>query len=80
MLLSNENACTRVRVRTGELLDQIEYQVKGAANYVEQGTQQVQGAIQNAKKARKYQCCMLVCVLILVGVLVLVLFVFKKSR
>lgn len=54
--------------------------MKGAANYVEQGTQQVQGAIQNAKRARKYQCCMLVCVLILVGVLVLVLFVFKKSR
>ena len=28
----------------GELLDQIEYQVKGAANYVEEGTVQVRGA------------------------------------
>ena len=36
----------------GELLDQIEYQVKGAANYVEEGTLQVQGAIEHAKKAR----------------------------
>jgi len=34
----------------GELLDQIEYQVKGAANYVEEGTLQVQGAIEHAKK------------------------------
>lgn len=34
----------------GEMLDQIEYQVKGAANYVEEGTLQVQGAIANAKK------------------------------
>lgn len=62
---------------TGELLDQIEYQVKGAAQYVEDGTLQVQGAIQHAKKARKYQCCMLICTLVAVGVLVLVLFVFK---
>ena len=118
---------------TGELLDQIEYQVKGAANYVEEGTlqvgwgsffflfffkcisqghmcldgksnslfkktssrspteltnghtcihiqwMQVQGAIQHAKKARKYQCCMLICTLVAVGILVLVLFVFKKN-
>ncbi|GAB5029977.1 epimorphin family [Nannochloropsis oceanica] len=63
----------------GELLDQIEYQVKGAANYVEDGTLQVQGAIESAKKARKYQCCMLVCVMVLVGILVLVLFVFRKQ-
>jgi hypothetical protein len=34
---------------------QIEYQVKNAANHVEEGTLQVQGAIENAKKARKYQ-------------------------
>jgi t-SNARE complex subunit (syntaxin) len=63
--------------KIGELLDQIEYQVKGAANYVEEGTLQVQGAIEHAKKARKYQCCMLIFVLVLVGVLVLVFFVIK---
>jgi t-SNARE complex subunit (syntaxin) len=39
----------------------------------------VQGAIENAKKARKYQCCILICVMMVVGILVLVLFVFKKN-
>lgn len=63
----------------GELLDQIEYQVKNAANHVEEGTLQVQGAIENAKKARKYQCCLLCMVMVIVGILVLILFVLRRN-
>lgn len=54
-------------------------QVKGASTYIAAGNDQVQGAIENAKKARKWQCCILICVMIVVGILILVLFVFKKN-
>jgi t-SNARE complex subunit (syntaxin) len=54
-------------------------QVKGAAQYIEDGTGQVQQAIEKANSARKTQCCLLICVMIIVGILVLVIFVFRKN-
>ncbi|KUF87026.1 hypothetical protein AM588_10001884 [Phytophthora nicotianae] len=43
----------------GELLDQIDYQVRTAANYVEQGNKEVQKAIKHQKSYRKKMCCLL---------------------
>lgn len=43
----------------GEMLDQIEFQVRAAANYIEQGNVEVQKAIQSQKSARKKKCCLL---------------------
>ena len=39
----------------GELLDQIEFQVKNAADYIEDGNVQVYESIQYQKKIRKKQ-------------------------
>lgn len=39
----------------GELLDQIEFQVNSAADYVEQGNEEVVEAIEISKKVRKKQ-------------------------
>jgi t-SNARE complex subunit (syntaxin) len=55
----------------GELLDQIEYQVRSAADYVEEGNVQVYGAIEYQKKIRKKQCWI---ILVVVVLLIIVLF------
>lgn len=57
----------------GELLDQIEYQVKSAADYVEDANEQVFEAINYQKKARKKQCCIIIIVLVLVIILLFAL-------
>lgn len=53
----------------GELLDQIEYQVKSAADYVEDANVQVYESIQYQKKIRKKQCCIIIIVLVVVIIL-----------
>lgn len=50
----------------GELLDQIEFQVKSAADYVEDANVQVFESIQYQKKIRKKQCCITIIVLVVV--------------
>ena len=50
----------------GELLDQIEYQVRSAADYVEEGNVQVYEAIEYQKKIRKKQCWIILVVVILI--------------
>ena len=50
----------------GELLDQIEYQVKTAADYVEDANVDVYEAIEHQKKIRKKQCWIILIVVILV--------------
>mmetsp|Transcript_24210 Transcript_24210/g.72638 ORF Transcript_24210/g.72638 Transcript_24210/m.72638 type:complete len:310 (+) Transcript_24210:187-1116(+) len=57
----------------GELLDQIEYQVKSAGEYIEDGNVDIKYAIQYQAEIRKKQCCLCVCVLIIVVVLLAVL-------
>ncbi|DBA05239.1 TPA: hypothetical protein N0F65_007401 [Lagenidium giganteum] len=51
----------------GEMLDQIEFQVRTAANYVEQGNKEVVKALKSQTKARKKKCCLL-----MVGVLIII--------
>lgn len=55
----------------GELLDQIEYQVRSAADYVEDANVDVYEAIEYQKKIRKKQCWIL---LIVVVAIVVILF------
>ncbi|KAL3674820.1 hypothetical protein V7S43_000747 [Phytophthora oleae] len=63
----------------GELLDQIDHQVRSAANYVEQGNQEMTKAIKYQKAHRKKMCCLLgVGVAILLAIVVIAL-VLKKS-
>ena len=50
----------------GELLDQIEYQVRSAADYVEEGNIEVYEAIEYQKKIRKKQCWIILIVVILI--------------
>jgi len=54
----------------GELVDQIEHNVKSAKDYVEDANVNVHGAIEISKKVRKKQCCIMVLVIIIaLGVL-----------
>lgn len=61
----------------GEMLDQIEFQVRTAANYVEQGNNEVSKALKSQKSARNKKCCLLFVGLAIVLVIVLVA-AFKK--
>jgi len=54
----------------GELLDQIEYQVRSAADYVEDANVDVYEAIEYQKKIRKKQCW-IVLIVVVVGIIVL---------
>jgi len=50
----------------GELLDQIEFNVKNAADYVEEANVQVFKSIEISKRTRKKQCCILICITVLI--------------
>lgn len=56
----------------GEMLDQIEFQVRTAANYVEQGNQEVSKALKSQKSARKKKCCLLFVGITIILIIVLV--------
>mmetsp|Transcript_20346 Transcript_20346/g.22105 ORF Transcript_20346/g.22105 Transcript_20346/m.22105 type:complete len:316 (+) Transcript_20346:253-1200(+) len=56
--------------RQGELLDQIEHQVKDAADYIDQGNTELVEAIEIQKSIRKKQCCIALIVLIIIGIIV----------
>lgn len=49
----------------GELIDQIEYNVKSAADYVEDANVNVYHAIEYSKSIRKKQCCIIVLVVVI---------------
>ena len=57
----------------GELLDQIEFQVREAGDYVEDANVEVFGAIDYQKKIRKKQCWILLIVVIATLVVVFVI-------
>ena len=63
----------------GELLDQIEYQVKSAGEYIEDGNTDIQYAIQYQKEIRKRYCCLIVLILVIVLVLMGVLGAFDQE-
>ena len=53
----------------GELIDQIEYNVKSAADYVEDANVAVYHAIEHSKSIRKKQCCIILLVVIIAVVI-----------
>ncbi len=55
--------------KQGELLDQIEHQVKEAGDYIDQGNQEMVEAIELQKSIRKKQCCIILIVLIILGII-----------
>jgi t-SNARE complex subunit (syntaxin) len=54
--------------KQGELLDQIEHQVKEASDYIDQGNQEMVEAIELQKSIRYKQCLMLIIVLVVLGI------------
>lgn len=54
----------------GELLDQIETQVKAASDYIEEGNKELVTAIEIQKSIRQKQCCVIVIVLVIIAVVV----------
>lgn len=64
----------------GELLDQIEYQVKAASDYIDEGNVQMVEAIEIQKSIRKKQCLIAIVVLVVIGVIVGVVIAVYKSH
>ena len=64
----------------GELLDQIEHQVKAASDYVDEGNTELVQAIELQKSIRKKQCCIAAFVLIVIGIVVGVAVGIEKSK
>lgn len=58
--------------KQGELLDQIEHQVKEASDYIDAGNAEMVEAIELQKSIRRKQCCILMIVLIVIGIIVAV--------
>ena len=56
----------------GDLLDQIETQVKAASDYIDDGNTDLVSAIELQKSIRRKQCCVIVTVLVVIGIIVLI--------
>lgn len=61
----------------GELLDQIEYNVHAAHEFVQGGNKDIEVAIDYQKSIRKKQCCVMITVLIVAVIVMAVLGVFN---
>jgi t-SNARE complex subunit (syntaxin) len=57
----------------GDLVDQVEFQVKAASDYIDDGNTNMVSAIEYAKSIRRKQCCLCCIVLTVVGVIVAVI-------
>ncbi|CAK4676643.1 unnamed protein product [Aphanomyces euteiches] len=62
----------------GEMLDQIEFQVKTASNYIDAGNKEVTKALKSQKSWRKKICCLLFFGLIIILIAVLASGAFKS--
>lgn len=64
----------------GELLDQIETQVKAASDYIEEGNKELTSAIEIQKSIRSKQCCIIVIVLAIIAIVVGVIVGTQKAK
>ena len=55
--------------KQGELLDQIEHQVKDASEYIDAGNQEMVQAIEIQKSIRRKQCFIAIVVLIVIAII-----------
>lgn len=56
--------------KQGELLDQIEHQVKDASEYIDEGNAEMVQAIEIQKSIRYKQCCIATIVIIIIGIII----------
>ena len=54
----------------GELLDQIEHQVKSASVNIEDGNKSVESALEYLLRICKKQCCIIITCLVIIGIIV----------
>ena len=54
----------------GELLDQIEHQVKAAQEYIGDGNGYMEKAIETLKSITKKQCCIIITVFVIIAIIV----------
>jgi len=64
----------------GEMLDQIEYNVKEAEDYVDEATQQLVESVALQIGLRKKQCLCLILGLVIVGVIALLIYMFVIKK
>lgn len=64
----------------GELLDQIEHQVKSASDFIEEANVEMTEAIEIQKSIRKKQCCILITVLVVIGIIVGIIVGMQKAK
>jgi t-SNARE complex subunit (syntaxin) len=57
----------------GELLDQIEYQVKAASDYIDDANVELVQSIEFQKQIRKRQLCIFCILLVVIGVIILII-------
>lgn len=64
----------------GELLDQIEHQVKAASDYIDEGNAEMVQAIELQKSIRRKQCCIAAIVLSIIGIVIGVVIGTQKAK
>mmetsp|Transcript_24801 Transcript_24801/g.36578 ORF Transcript_24801/g.36578 Transcript_24801/m.36578 type:complete len:317 (+) Transcript_24801:67-1017(+) len=64
----------------GELLDQIEFQVKSASDFIDEGNMDMVQAVDYAKAIRKRQLCLCVIFLVVVGIIVGIVFAVQGNK
>jgi t-SNARE complex subunit (syntaxin) len=57
----------------GELLDQIEHQVKSASVFIEDGNNSVVDAVSYLQRICKKQCCIIITSLVIIGIIVAII-------
>ena len=57
----------------GELLDQIEFQVKAASDFIDEGNVELVESIELQKQIRRRQLCIFIILLVVIGVIILII-------
>jgi len=63
----------------GEMLDQIEFQVKSASDFVDEGNVDMTQAVELQKELRKRQLCCCILALIIIGALVGIIYAYTGN-
>jgi t-SNARE complex subunit (syntaxin) len=66
--------------KQGESLDQIEFQVKSASEYIEDGDKDMVQAIEIQKSLCKKQCCIIVTCLVIIGIIVAIVIATQSAQ
>ena len=64
----------------GEMLDQIEFQVKSTSDFIDEANNDLGQAIEYQKLIRSKQCCLFGILLVVLGVIVGIIFAVAKPK